>query len=438
MNTPEINYFKYRFRAVVDWIEIEIQTNAPVQAWRIQRDSVGGFSFVKGCDQTTGQRFDKSHENTPTTRFACLIQAPDRHADITAILSLDKIAGRLSGTVPVKASGIEVSFDAYSNPGTTAEDLGRMTSRFYWGLSRLVSPDMRLYHAGPGSGLVIPNQRSLAQEFMQGYTLGIGHRNDDIYQRIYFKRTDGITKRDEDQQRCESGQGKCDDKRPQLPESEQRARIEIRLQGKNVPVTTLDDLENLNFGSLSKYFNFRRLRPDLDNTTQQAMASVPRIGQPYRLNKNGEIAAINRSGGGTREFSKVTRADTPLNDRASDQLRKLTERWKGVSNTADKPFACGISGALDETGSNGRGHAIVSAVSQNTQAGNGCEANSHVPIVSDNCPSPSERSKDYENASSAIHVLSQHNGNEEMTEEDLRTLRSMGFGEDEDNGSVST
>ena len=207
------------------------------------------------------------------------------------------------------------------------------------------------------------------------------------YKRIYFKR---------------------EDNKQQLPSCDQRARIEIRLQGDDLPVTTLDELRDFNFASLSNYFKFRRLRTDLDDFTKQMIGNSTRIGQPYRLDRNGQVAPINRKGGGTREYSKYTRADTPLNDLARDQLRKLTRRWKGVASAPDTNTHCGFSGDYESTFANNRRSGQSAFPSQRSKAGTRCGAGVVNATGRDDCPTGAARSKDYGTTSTLLTVRSGH------------------------------
>jgi hypothetical protein len=322
-----MDYKKFTFKAVVDWIDVEIRTLKPIQAWRMQKHSAGDFSFVHGYDLATGELLAQNRENTPTTLFVARIQSPERFDSVAMILERTEIAARLDHSQPVRVVGMETAFDARPRPGTTHEELAAMTARFYWELTEFVAPTQRLYHERKHSVIPVPNQRQLVQRFLEGHTLGVGNQDDDYYQRAYFKRSDG-------------GQ--------ELPASEHRARIEIRRQGQAVPVATLQELRDFDFAKLNKYFRFRRPRHDLDAAMSRVVEQSIQIGQRGRLNAiTGKVAPINRKEGGTREFSKVTRADTILNGHARQQLRNLTKRWKSVSRVRAKTIACGNTGILD-------------------------------------------------------------------------------------------
>lgn len=349
-----MDYTKFTFKAAVDWIDLEIRTRDPVQAWRIQEHSAEGFSYVHGYDQATGERLAKNRANTPTTLFVARIQSPERFDSAVMILERTEIAARLDHSRPVRVVGMETAFDARPRPGTTHEELAKMTARFYWELTEFVAPKQRLYHKRKGSGLAVPNQRDLEQRFLDGYTLGVGDKDDDYYQRAYFKRNDG-------------GQ--------QLPLSEHRARIEIRLQGHAVPVTALQDLRDFDFSTLNKYFRFRCPRHDLDAASNHVVDQYIQIGQRGRFNAiSGKVAPINRKEGGTREFSKVTRADTILNGHARQQLRNLTKRWKSVSRVRAKTIACGNTGILDLPAHSKSSPAIQAVIPPQTLSGTGLVA----------------------------------------------------------------
>ena len=114
-----------------------------------------------------------------------------------------------------------------------------------------------------------------------------------------------------------------------------------------MPVIALQELRDFDFANLNKYFRFRRPRNDLDAALNHVVDQCIQIGRRGRFNAiTGKVAPINRKEGGTREFSKVTRADTILNGHARQQLRNLTKRWKSVSRVRAKTIACGNTGIL--------------------------------------------------------------------------------------------
>lgn len=358
-----MDYKKLIFKAAVDWIDLEIRTRIPIQAWRLQKHSAEGFSYVHGCDQATGERLAKNRSNAPTTLFVARIQSPERFDSVAMILERTEIAARLDRSQPVRVVGMENSFDARPRPGTSPEELARMTARFYWELTKFVAPTQRLYHERKHSVIPVPNQRQLAQRFLEGYTLGAGGKDDDYYQRAYFKRNDG-------------GQ--------QLPSSEHRARIEIRHQGLAVPVITLQDLQEFDFAKLNEYFRFRCPRHDLDAGMSRIVEQRIQIGQRGGFNAiTGKVAPINRKEGGTREFSKVTRADTILNGHARQQLRNLTKRWKSVSRARAKNIACGNSGILNLPADDISSTAIQAVIPPQTPSGTGLVA-SNVDVTNAN------------------------------------------------------
>lgn len=378
-----MDYTKFLFSAVVDWIEITFTTSTPIQAWRIQEHSAGGFSYVHGFDLVTGERLAKNRANTPTTLFVARIQAPERFDSIMTILERPAIAARLDRTQPVRVVGMETSFDARPRPGTTHDELAEMTARFYWELTEFVAPTQRLYHERKHSVIPVPNQRQLIQRFLEGHTLGVGDQNDDYYQRAYFKRNDG-------------GQ--------QLPDSEHRARIEIRLQGQAMPVITLRDLQGFDFAKLNDFFRFRRPRDDLDAATSHLVEQSIQIGQRGRFNAiTGKVAPINRKGGGTREFSKVTRADVTLNGQARQQLRNLTKRWKSVPRARAKTIACGNTGNLGLPADNKGGFAIPAALNPQARLGTGLVAGSRDVADANKCVLPGCASKDL-----LVHTPTRH------------------------------
>jgi hypothetical protein len=283
-------YSSFRFRSVVDWIELEIHTQTPTNFWTLQNtlreiqklpEEIN--PYVKPLDEGAGGA---------ASNFSFRFQEPSSLHEVKRLL--DEVTSRFELKGPLLVTAIEIALDAYgANPEQAA--------RFYKFATKMVSKNRRLYrelnvdkvHGIPA------NFKSLVRHLSEGWQIAVGDNDADYYQHIYWKTTDN------------NG--------TPLPESEHRARIEITLRGAALPHQELDYWEGFKFKSLSAYFRFRTLKFGLDPMMLVLADANDQIGELHKRN---------RKEGGTRLYSKLTLADTPLNGRARDALRELTRRWQ--------------------------------------------------------------------------------------------------------------
>lgn len=322
-----MDFSRFRFVVVVDWVELEVRTLKPTQPKYLYMNGAGRFSHAHSINPQTGEKYPDSYKNTTSTRFAVRIQAPERFTAITE--ALDTIRERLAPSCTIAVRGIEVALDAYANDGSGPEDLAEMTSHFLKGINR-VSPNHPRSYREKGETRAIGSRRELIQALQDGFQIGIGDGNGNRYQHGYLKAQD-------------SGEA--------LPIGEHRARIEIRLQGDGCPVVTLDDLSSFNFSSLSDYFQFRQSgepQSDLERLMAERQICLGNI-----IADDGDLQPINRKEGGTRRNKRGTKA-SPLNGIARVRLRSLTKRWlasagRGKMKKSDA-ITCGNSDRLGSVG----------------------------------------------------------------------------------------
>lgn len=321
-----MDYSRFRFFVVVDWVELEIQTLKPTQAKHLHAMGGGTFSHAHGINPQTGEKYPENRKNTTTTRFAVRIQAPERFAVISAALAT--IRNRLAPSAEITVRAMEVALDAYGStpPRGMQNELAEMAAHFLKGINRVSEAHPRIYRL-INETRAISSHEELIEALQDGFQIGIGDGNSDRFQHGYYKNTDN---------------------HQELPDVECRARIEIRLQGKACPVNTLDDLEGFEFSSLSNYFRFRQFgEPETDLQRQMAERQIC-LGNV--IGDNGNLTTINRKEGGTRKNKRGT-TSSPLNEIARIRLRSLTKRWRaptgrGKARKVDA-IACGNSDPLD-------------------------------------------------------------------------------------------
>jgi hypothetical protein len=119
---------------------------------------------------------------------------------------------------------------------------------------------------------------------------------DSISQRIYYKTTNN---------------------RKGLPIELHSARYELILQGDGCPFRTLEEAKKYNFTKLSKWFNFRKPREDMDAFMTLLLNASSQLGK----------VNIQRITGGGLKVNKIgTTADGALNRITYNKLRELTNR----------------------------------------------------------------------------------------------------------------
>ncbi|MHB1402125.1 MAG: hypothetical protein ACYCWB_06970 [Thiobacillus sp.] len=299
MSVKSVDASRFKFRCEVDWIELELRTFSDTQAWRLRDCS--GFSYVRACNQLTGKPYPLSKKNTPTTLFWAKAQDPKSWSGVKQMASVVNRAYPLA--LPPKVIGIEVAFDAYSK-GATRDELAELAAHFFKFLSDPVSENHRIYRDYVGSGQRLPNFSLLVASVLDGWQIGIGHKNADQVQHCYFKTTDGV--------RNKVAQP--------LPESKHRARIEVTLRGAAISCQTEAEWAQFKFQHLTKYFNFRKLKPNRNVWVEVIHETQAK--QTGRLTKEKQKNYRIR-----REFGSATQADTVLNDKAKGALRRLSDRW---------------------------------------------------------------------------------------------------------------
>ncbi|MEO6825085.1 MAG: hypothetical protein ABI167_10265 [Nitrosospira sp.] len=301
----KMDYSRFRFRAVVDWIEIEIRTatftNVPKMR-RSLKDVLGipddqKSPFAGPLDEVAGGA---------ATIYRFKIHDPRNWHEITRILEKLSIIHELAAVPRVTA--IEIALDAFCKDEIHSNELANIAVNYYWGMTQPVSNNRRIYHSyrGSGEGLRIVPAR-LTRHIREGWQIGIGnalnkhHPSDDYYQHIYLKTTDNNKKA--------------------LPKDQHRARIELTIREKAGPCQTEEAWHSYDFSSISPFFKFRKLKEDLKLNELELLL----LNSAYQI---GEKKKRKRREGGTYLYGKKTCANAVLNEKASQALRNLTCRWK--------------------------------------------------------------------------------------------------------------
>ena len=333
-----MNYRTFRFRAVVDWIEILIQTTSTTNFHTVQR--AFGAALRLPVSQKIHITAKHPNEGGGTCHFTVRIHDVTCYSDIHHLLI--QVAAKLSLNPGFKIDKIELALDAY------CDDPAGQAARFYKFMTHPVSDNRRMYRAErdlPPFGM--PNNfDSISRHLSEGWQIGIGNTKDDRYQHIYFKTTDGTEiigyKTDE-----KTGKSKPVKRAKPLPPEQWRARIEIRLSGAALPCQTAEEWAAYRFEELAQYFRFTQLKDDLEPLMQKTAEAIDQIGE----RKTRKRAHEGRESG-TRLHSKATLADVALNNKARDALRKLSARWKATKKRSTSAWmaagcCCGNTGGIN-------------------------------------------------------------------------------------------
>jgi hypothetical protein len=274
---------KFRYTAVIDFVEITFRTKKASNGFSIKRNM--DFDFVKPLDKRPG---------AAANEFRVKVQDIKRWSD------LDKYYKKLKAEYELesepKITCVEVSFDAYSI-GATYDEMIEHVASYYWMLANPVSINRRFTRGQKGTTQGLASRSYMLNRLKGGGTIYIGdQRYDAEGMRIYYKTID---------------------RKAQLPPEMHRSRIEITLRGNKCPFTTFEEARNFEFSNLARYFRFRQIKSNLSKLRTLVADRTPLLG---------ERKAQQRKGRGAYMYSDMTMADTVLNEIVYDQLRYLTKR----------------------------------------------------------------------------------------------------------------
>jgi hypothetical protein len=296
-----MDYSIFRFKAVVDFIEVEIHTaQKHLGGVMHNRCAIFGFSHITPIDANAG-----GWANTFTTRLYDL-------RTFAALQSkLATIGQEFPLTAPPTISMIEVAFDGYlkdPTAPTNRDHLAALAARMVYRLAAPVSENRRIYRDGKGSPTAIPRSLNAVERKMaEGLNAAVGNRTDDQYQHGYVKTTDHNGK--------------------PIPVENHRARFEIRLAGAGLPDIDVESYKDFRFETLAEYINFRK-EDEAATLMQHALIAGYADRASHRKN-------IKRhEGGGVRK--NIMPADQELNRIVRKRLQTLTKSWQRPAPGAQK------------------------------------------------------------------------------------------------------
>lgn len=286
-------YRDCRFRAEIDSIGIKIRTLKPTNFYTVRNRLEA--PYVETFDEGSGGAASEFH-----IKFYSLKNWQEIDRALEKLTHDHPLAG------PVEVTSIEIALDTYSKLHDR-EALVMMVAKFYCGLTKPISVNQRITPGEKYSAKAIPSFAILLRKIRAGENIYIGNKDpkEDLdnpqswmMQHFYLKQTD---------------------RKMPLPVHEQRARVEITLKGIALPHKFLDEWRSHQFTEEGEYFKFRKPKTDL--TCLEKIVFIAKSQYGAKKQK--------RSGPKRTIYSPLTLADIPLNNKAYDALRNLTNRLKG-------------------------------------------------------------------------------------------------------------
>jgi hypothetical protein len=279
-----INHKDFKYKAVIDWIEFEINTLSTTNFQTIRRSAK--LKYVKALDEQEGRAATifnfRKYDITQWKQVSEMYEAINEYAP-------------LAGEPIIKA--VEISFDAYSKK-QSLDALKEHVEMFYKMITNEIvsSPNQRRYNEfGEAEAVTFQNS---AYRLHIDKTMYIGsQKDDDLSLRCYLKTKDNDV---------------------DLPVDEQRARIEVTLKGNECPFNNLNDAVKYEFKKLAKFFKFRKLLEINDPLPKLFVNRKSQFGEKKKRVVRGKKPSV-------RLYDLDTKANIELNKIAYDKLRYLSK-----------------------------------------------------------------------------------------------------------------
>lgn len=303
--TLERSYTAY---AVVDWVAFAIHLGRASHGGHLKRMLESfGVSRVIPLNAAAGGA---------ATQFRVELQHPDSYTVINEVISLlETDYGLVEKPI---VTGLEVSID-FKPKDANALMTKEITERLMRSITPPLISNPRL--ANDLESIVLPDRTARIDPEK---TLYIGNSDDDLLWRVYWKRTDETFIGDE---------GKRQPK--PLPQSEWRARAEVRMQGAVLGALSIShpaDLESFSFERLHAlgYFKFCR---KVEGIPVLASNTWVRAGaQCLGINESSPACVLGTFGRHDHrrrplKLSRYLETDTELTEAVRHALRGLTRRF---------------------------------------------------------------------------------------------------------------
>ena len=292
-----MDYSKYKINSVIDWVEVTIKLKDASNHQTIRRH------FPSTEDNIYVRPVDPTSENGTSNTFSFRKQEPESAESFAKLMKV--LQEKFPFSEEPIITGIEISVDARSKAKSISE-LEEMAEIFLKFSKRPNKWRVCGRKGTHGEVMFVDNigTKKIRNAVGQGLGLNSGNQGDPVAMRIYIKKTDN------------SGKQILDIK-------DQRARIEVTLSGADLPFQTIEGWGKFRFEQLAQpYFSFLKLKQNLTPLQKLIVNHDVRT----RLAWNESVPEMQKRLRTRRVKSKLMNADSELNKRIRDALRKLSGR----------------------------------------------------------------------------------------------------------------
>lgn len=294
----DLDLSAFRFTAVADWIQVRVVTKAPTHPWVLWRQH----------DWASWVQSENPQPSGTATSFVITVQTPKNWAELKR--HLDSLEAVRPLTSKPELTAIEVAFDAFSKDQDRSL-LESMAVRLFRTTTKPVSDNRRAAGRSKHLAQGIPNHAAVRRVLGEGLPILVGNVKDDLMQRCYIKMTDHAPLTLE--QRA-IGADRPTLTKVDLPITQHRARSELRVQGAAIAKLGWSDWSRIDFADIREFFRYR-----IQSETGHPLIDKVREWQA----QIGEL-----KGPGRAKKGRSQKADIPLNRKAYDALRSLTEKMR--------------------------------------------------------------------------------------------------------------
>lgn len=287
MNTPdwlESRYAPFRFKAVVDWVEISVTLPGPSQPQHVRSrmPASWGEPYVHA---------DTEAQSRTASTFTFRLQDPAGPDQLMReVQAMTRPGDPPIMEADIAVLGVEVAFDAFSLADCRA-DLVEIAAQCYQRHTMLPGGGREPRITMPGHFQAAVGARSIRAALDEGWTINAGVQGAQFTMRFYIKTTDTV-----------------DRQRQALPVTAHRARCEVTLSGARSPFKTIGEWQAFRFESLTKHFSWR-----VDPAPTMLRSALTQIGVAEGARR------MNR-----RKTLRGTVPDHALQAHAKNALRRLT------------------------------------------------------------------------------------------------------------------
>jgi len=308
---------------VVDRLAVAFTVSGATQAWRVREKLGSNASFVQGLD-ADGIDFAHDKVNTPTTRFRATFQNPH---SAQAVLDALQVCAPVSPPMLVM---LEAALDIYVK-GADKRTLSQIVVDLYRFVEVQPNSHWHIYRKKGEGALSIDSDtnlvnRSLVRQLAEDWQLA------DTPDKSASRRFHGYVKTyDHD-----SDSGKV----TSLPATQWRARLEVTLQGSEIPTDDAGTLDTLSVAKLINHFRFRKFAGNLHPAARHALETVS-------LRQHGREGSYLRKhpmkvgvhSGQRTKYRTSTQANGAMNEAVRMALRRLDRGWRSMNSTARRKTA---------------------------------------------------------------------------------------------------